>query len=181
MKLTNLNKIAFVEAVMRDIPTEAYEDSIKNAVQKVAISMCPPEIQKVWKSAALRGFLKTDVLRIGEWSRHTEQLRISYVSWSGSSSADEAFLLSHPDVKSLTTLRESQAQKLFDMKQQLTSAINSVNTVKQARELFPEFVAYLPDEAQAASKFAPAVIANLSADLMALGWPKGKAKEIATP
>ena len=180
MKLTNLNKKAFVQAVMGDIPTEQFEDDIKTAVQSVAISMCPPEIQKIWKNNSLRGFLKTCTARVGAWSGHADQLRVQFVSWSGEESRDEKHLLAHPDIKTLATKREAQAQNLHDVKAKLISAINSVNTVKQAKELFPEFIAYLPDEAQAPSKYAPAVIANLSADLIKLGWPKDKVKQILT-
>lgn len=174
MKLTKLQKQAFVEAVMRDIPTENFQEEAKNLIQKLAIERCPPEIQKIWKSSALRGFLQTANIRLGDWGDFQS---IAYVQWAGGFSED-SILKNIPEVKALVAKNTKQINSLLDMRAKLEAAMASVTTLKQAQELLPEFVDYLPKETEAPSKYAPAVIANLSADLMKLGWPKDKVKKI---
>jgi hypothetical protein len=72
----------------------------------------------------------------------------------------------------LIAARDTQAAEREALQNKLTQTIHSINTVKQAHDLMPEFAKYLPEVVEK-TKQLPAV-ANLVADLNKAGWPPKK-------
>ncbi len=182
MKLNNSQRQAFVRAVMQDVPQVDYTTQLKTAVQDYLYHLAPADVRKLYDDESLRKYLTlgsvslyredvgfTDIYLVpyGEsgnlWGRPDMRIDLS--------KADESPALGV--IKSLVTSKVQQRIAHANLEQKLTGAINSVNTLKQALELLPEFAKYLPEE-QTVTKQLPAV-ANLVADLNKAGWPKTKA------
>ena len=169
MKLTSYHRNAFVRAVIDDIPKIDYSEEIRTAVQNYALSKLPVEIKAIWRNNQLRGFLKT---RTGYFGG----VHVEFPCWSDNSRSDGNEIENSKTVSALIAKATAQRVAIDEVQRKVSSAIHSVTTLKNAKELLPEFAKYLPLESDPPSKFAPAVIANLSAELVALGWPKEGSK-----
>jgi hypothetical protein len=167
MRLNKYDKEAFVAAVMADIPMIDYDEQAKNLVQKAAYEAMPAKVKAVYQDKDTRQFLKT-----GFYHHSPGCLQNFYIympqDWKHGDDLDK-------QLRELEEAKVEQEVKRNDMKAKLTGIINSCNTLKQAKELLPEFEKYLPEERQQ-TKSLPAV-SGLVADLTKLGWPKGKKPE----
>ncbi len=66
----------------------------------------------------------------------------------------------------------AQQKTLDQLQEKLRIAIQAVNTVKQAKEVMPEFAKYLPVEAEKSSGLPSPIFKTLLSDLMSVGFPK---------
>ena len=168
MKLTKFMRDAFVRGAMLDVPQIDYNEQARTLVQKAALGMAPPAIQKLAKPGSVEN----------EW------LRRKTMSMPGCLSNvviltndDYPALESFPpdvvsEVKRLRLAMNAQDEQLSGLERKLTAAANSVTTRKALAELLPEFEKYLPADAPAACRTLPA-IANVVAEFSKAGWPKG--------
>lgn len=166
MKLTITMKEEFVRAVMQDVPQHDFYADFQKVVQDFAVSKMPPEIRKIWRNNELRGFLRTN--------SYWDDLSCDYPIFGSSKSEECALIRELKEVKEIQLKARQESERRAQLRNKIKSAIYSVSTVKQARELLPEFEKYLPKPGESISKLTPAVIANLAADLTAAGWPKGR-------
>jgi hypothetical protein len=168
MRLNKYHKNAFVKAVMDDVPKHDYQKDLETVANKEIQEMLPKEIFKIWNDNKLKGYLET------------RPLSLHYFNFSVPLSYEErCSFVERPSIKKIVEADEIQRKERRALRRKIQAAIDSVTTVKKAKELLPEFAKYLPDEKDAPSKLAPAVIANLASDLSAAGWPKktkGKSK-----
>ena len=172
MKLTNAMRNCFIDAVMKDVPRIDYDEKIQSAAEKIAIPKLPLEIQKIWGKSSLKGFIKTETVSVS-YKRNYFYVAVPFYADYNTMQSD---LSESAEIKSLYDLSSEQSSSIFELRRKTKAAIYSVTTLKQALELMPEFESYLPKPNDAPTKYAPAVIANLAADLTKAGWPKGKAK-----
>ena len=149
MKLTNYQKQSIVRAIIADIP-EPNEGELTSKIEAAIVAAMSPDVQKV--HAAHPKALKEEYLAdlgVG-YGR-------SYIV--GDANTDIALKPFYDAHKARLSARDA-----------LDSAVCSCSTLKQLQTMFPEFIKYMPTEAQP-TKNLPA-LANVVSDLVKLGWPK---------
>lgn len=168
MKLTSSHRIAFVAAVLNDIPQIDYQQEAKKLVDAYFAARCHEDVVAFEK-------------------KYPGRIRQFYVAGPNHTSCHSAFVdcaqhnldSSHPDLYAQLSVISADAEVQYTnikaVREKLTASIKACSTVKHARERLPEFEKYLPFEAEP-TKDLPAV-ANLVADLAKLGWPKSDRAE----
>lgn len=169
MKLNKADKEEFVDSILEDTPFENYTEQVHKVVNDMLKEMLPKEILKIWNSNTLKGFLKTRY--IGFNCIGIQSIEVP-LSWE-----DCRIIEKDARIEEIIKKQRLINKSHDELRQKLSDAIASVSTVKQAKELMPEFAQYLPDEKSEKLKYAPAVIANLASDLTKAGWPKNKKNE----
>jgi len=177
MRLTESIRSAFVHAVLQDTPKVDYTEQRQKLIQDWLYAMAPAPLMRVFKDQSYRRYFSTN--------------HVFYQSpIAGRSSWGLGKFWLVPDVDGNTyqlndkiildkLLEVDRAEKLQveqhgELARKLTATIKAFNTVKQARDALPEFVKYLPDDADPKCKTLPA-ITDLVTDLVKAGWPdKGK-------
>jgi hypothetical protein len=163
MRLTQLQKKAFVRAVMADIPLEDHKQAFREYITKRAFAKLPKEIRTIADNPTLAPYLYR------EWE---------YIS--GAYCMGSVYIIKKSDAHLELTDEEQaevgvihakfkdQQEKIHEIQAKLNSAINSVTTIKQAKEVLPDLIKYIPSEATQATNNLPLVI-GLSDELKALG------------
>jgi len=181
MRLNESIRSAFVNAVLNDTPKVDYVEQRRKIIQDHLFAIAPAAILRVYKDQDLRRFLRLD--------------HVSYEGASGSRLSwglgkywlvpDTSYTYKIEDksiLKQLHAIDEqetAQVNQRTELEKKLRATILAFNTVKQARDALPEFVKYLPDEADPKCKTLPA-ITDLVTDLVKAGWPdKGKKNDKA--
>lgn len=149
MKLTKYQREAFVRAVMDDTP-RLNDDQTKTDLQAALVKAMSPAVRKVYREAP--GALKT---------KHTYDLfdRNGHTFIVGDANFDE---VAKPWF--------DKVQQRKDARRQLQGVADGCTTLKQLKQLLPEFEQYMPTE-EAPTKNLP-VVANVVSTLVNLGWPK---------
>ena len=175
-RLNESIRSAFVNAVLADTPKVDYAAQRQKVIQDHLFDAAPPAMLRIYKDHDLRRFLRLD--------------HVSYDTAAGNRMSwglgkfwlvpdcdytyrieDKAVLKQLHEIDALESAQVDQRNKL---EVKLKATIQAFNTVKQARDALPEFVKYLPDEADPKCKTLPA-ITDLVTDLVKAGWPdKGK-------
>lgn len=170
MKLTNLDRDSFIRAVMNDVPLENFSEKAHALIKAAHEKWLPEPIRLVYADEKLRRqFLKVTYIR---HSQHIESLSL-YAAEGFEIIANKTL---NEKVSELATKSRLQSEKRQALSQKLKSVIHSCNTLKQAQELLPEFVKYLPQDRDGkVTRNVPAV-GNLVADLAEAGWPKKEKK-----
>jgi hypothetical protein len=169
MKLTKSDREAFVRAVMDDVPTIDYNEQCRSIVKAWGISTLPEELQPIAK-------------------KHPEFFGTRYIY--APSGLDNLYAIAHPDfgnsmmrhkspeeyakVEALGEASRKQNETRNALREKLTATIGACSTLKQAKERLPEFEKYLPAE-RGVTGTINLPVANLVAELMNAGWPKGVA------
>lgn len=169
MRLTNTLREAFVRAVMDDVPAIDYAEQEQKVATAWAVSIMPPCVYATWASESLRGYVATHYF--SEW---VDQLRIGGYHLPCPS---ELFSRMPDDVRAqladLARKGHEQRRTRKELERKLKAIVYGVSSTKALLKQLPEFAKYIPKDAQV-PKNLPAV-ANVVADLMAAGWPKGDA------
>jgi hypothetical protein len=173
MKLTKMDREAFIRAVMDDVPEIDYREKARSAIQKKAIELLPPKLKAIHKEFG--NWIKTDRL----WNTPGDLGTVIVVSNDDAvtiqqMNQDTEFCQS---IEQMAKSLEEQEKSRSDLRSKLSSSICSCTTVKQAHERLPEFVKYLPSMDEKQDRTLP-VVANLMEDLAAAGWPKEKKRRI---
>lgn len=182
MNLNNSIREAIVRSVIADIPrkhTKDLEERLQKIVDQDIAKNAPKPLATMWKDLGLRpyindshvhcGYLSTDkgyfyelertFLHIPS-SRHGNRYTLSA---AGQKEYDETITVAREEAKSI---KEAQSK--------LEGALAAMRTTKQFKAAFPELEKYAPKE-DVKTGF-PVAIANVVADLSALGWRKPKTK-----
>jgi hypothetical protein len=165
MKLTNHDRAVFVRAVMDDVPQIDYNEQAQAIVEAAALRTLPADVAKLYGNKKLRGFLKTNVYY------HTPgELRSVSIPINVTLEPAEDLAL-----EELAEGLGAQNALRAALKDKLLGAIHACSTLNVAKKMLPEFLQYLPQERQpnVADRSMP-VVANVVADLVKAGWPKGK-------
>ena len=167
MKLTNVDREAFIRAVLNDVPQVDYSEQCRSLVTKWAISRLPEAVHSAYKT-------------------HPSLFSTAYIQTPGHLSSvyapgtDAIYNLDMVAPELWAQLVElSHAAKEQEMtnkalREQLKGAIFSCTTLKKAKEMLPEFEKYLPADRDGVSDRAMPVISNLVATLVEAGWPKSQ-------
>jgi hypothetical protein len=169
MRLTIADREAFVRAAMDDVPKVDYSKLAKEVVIKFLKETVPVDIQNM-------------IVKYPEWfqaytvcmphniDHFSTPLAHRYREWQAVIT-DETL---RSRIRELSAAATKQSDERLAIHQKLHSAIGSCTTLKQATELLPEFVKYLPQERNGTVVRSMPVVANLVTDMMNMGWPKGK-------
>ena len=157
MRLDKYAKSAIVRAIMADVPkpdVKAYRKSIQAEVVK----LMSPAVRKVYKECpeALVKEYNCDLYDGVDWESRYIVL--------GNVTKDQLNAACKPLEDAIKAREKVQSD--------LRGVVESASTLKRLKELLPEFVKYMPTEAEP-SKNRPAV-ANLVTDMVKLGWPDKK-------
>lgn len=165
-RLTNEMRDSFIRRVMADVPTVDYDQKIRDAVNKAVQAALPKEVKKLLADEQTRGFVNTN-------GAHVEAPE--YVFFSDIPSCGRDWLQKIADAAAEPFLKPWEDQKKRDdeLSTRLRSIAYHCNTVKKLADALPEFAAYMPKDESDAIKTLPA-IANVVADFVKAGWPKGK-------
>lgn len=169
MRLTNIDREAFVTSAMDDVPMVDYDTPAEKLVMDHLKATVPVDLQNA-------------IAKYPEWfDAHRVDMPANIADFN------TRLVSRYRDVRNIVTpavfdaLREmsskagTQKSHRLELERKLRGAINGVNTLKQALETLPEFAKYLPTDRDGNKKCRQMpVVANLVTDLMAAGWPKGK-------
>jgi hypothetical protein len=190
MKLTKAHKAEFVRAVLADVPTKNYPTQAEDLARKMCFAKYKElGIDKVdarrlahagfyvsvWKDAT------ADTMVASKPNNTSYRLysRNSFAHFAGKGLTDSE-IDEITDCSEMMVIRQGYADELNmlnSLRKQLTAAIDTCSTLKQAKEALPEFVKYLPGEPGNAIDRTLPVVGNLVADLMKVGWPKKDPKQ----
>ena len=159
MRLTNTMRTAFVRAAMQDVPQVDYTEQIRSAAIDYAVAKMPPKIRAIWNDKELRGYIKIEHNTVGGVA---VAMPGDYVTYEELYTACKSVIAQH---KAQRTERDNLTTKL-------TGVANSCATRKALADALPEFAKYLPPEETPINRSMPA-LANVVADFMKAGWPKG--------
>lgn len=176
MRLNESIRSAFVNAVLNDTPKVDYVEQRRKIIQDYLFAIAPAAILRVYKDQDLRRFLRLDHVSY-------ETAKGGRLSWGLGKywlvpDSDHTYKVEDRETLKqlhvIDTLEIAQFEQRTELEKKLRATILAFNTVKQARDALPEFVKYLPDEADPKCKTLPA-ITDLVTDLVKAGWPdKGK-------
>ena len=158
MKLTNTMREAFIRAAMDDVPYVDYSEQIQSVAQKAAAAMLPLEVRKLWDDNKLRPYVSTFYFR---------------GAMLPGAGADDDKIRAAAEIAVAPFIKARDAQKAArgDLERKLRSVAYGATTRAALIEALPEFEKYLPVDVRTAN--LPA-IANVVAEFVAAGWPKGK-------
>jgi hypothetical protein len=169
VKLTNTIRDAFIRSVMDDTPSIDYAEQIRDAAMKAAVSKMPPKVASLWKDKELRQWVRLvgfsfDV--VGGVS-----LPAPVGDFTDEKRAYKATI--EAEISTLLAKAEGQRKERLELKNKIKGAAYGYTTRKALADAMPEFAKYLPADEAAANRSLP-VVANVVADFVKAGWPKGK-------
>lgn len=160
MRLTGTLREAFVRSVLADVPSVDYETQIADEARRMSIANMPKWLQDACaKHKELLSYLRTT----SDWGSGA-----SFFTAGPRTAENKA------DLARLVDLRAEQRAARQELKDKLTNVARGCNTVKQLADALPEFAKYLPKE-NAIDRSVPAA-ANVVAEFVKAGWPKGANK-----
>lgn len=169
MKLTNYIRDAFIAAAMNDVPQGCdHTEEIRKLVIEDLLAQAPALIRQAWKDPACFPFVKS---RQGVFGDVSVMYPIADDHWR----APEPRLTPEAAAKVNLLAEQMEADKKVreSLRYKLKGAAYACATVKQLRELLPEFDKYLPAEQEKTCRTLPAV-ANIVAEFTKAGWPKNQ-------
>lgn len=169
MKLTNYMRDAFVRRVMDDVPSVDYTEAIRAEVMKAAVAALPPKVRAAWKDKGLHGYLNTTYF-------HVCGVSIANVPMPDNEAFKAEKQKIEASVAGLVAKSKAQTDQRDALQSKLRQCAYSATTRKQLVSLLPEFEKYLPADDATAARSLP-VVANVVADFVKAGWPKGAAKK----
>lgn len=169
MRLTNTLREAFVRAVMDDVPSIDYHEQEQKVAMAWAVSIMPPCVYAIWANESLRDYIAMHYFHewIGEFDIGGYNLPCPRELFSRMPDDMRAQLVD------LTRKGREQQRTREELERKLKAIAYGVSSTKALLKQLPEFAKYIPKDVQT-SENLPAV-ANVVADLMAAGWPKGNA------
>lgn len=177
MKLTKYHKEAFVKSVMNDVPSIDFQDEVNAAVLGDMIAQAPVKGLKVaLQDKEMRPFVLSSN---DSWTPDSLSVEGRYCYYNMVGICRVATYLHFTESEDLKAygkdvMQRAGAQYLrrLELESKVAAAIAACSTVKQAAELLPEFIKYLPDEPVKGTMLP--MVANMANDLIAAGWPKTK-------
>ena len=164
-RLTKTLREVFVRAVMDDVP-QPDEDQCSKEFQELVNKEMPPEV--------LAAFLKyPDWLNPEShcvtWGRAANE-RSVWLRYKWFSSSQDDFSTEMKEyIEKLADIVENRNK----LRAKIKGVAESCTTIAHLKIALPELEKYMPEDTPAPTKQLP-VMANLMADVIALGWPGGK-------
>jgi hypothetical protein len=173
MRLTQYHRQAFVSAVMNDVPEIDYDEIVHKLAQDHLVERMPPKVRAVFDDKQLRHYLTT--------TRTYFPGSVASAEFYGDE-GDCYWWKQVPELSAKISEVLQQANKHHEQRNELERKLRAVakscTTRAALAKALPEFEKYLPAE-DAPSTNLPA-LANVVADFVQAGWPKGKKPQEAT-
>ena len=168
MRLTKIDKDAFVRAVMDDVPQVDYDEQVRSLMNQWGFEALPAELQTMAKKYP-KYF---DSRYIYTPANCTGVQVVAPPDW-----AYRGFKEKEPEkyaqLVEIGQKAKEQTLARDALRSKVRGLIESCSTLKSARERLPEFEKYLPaDRGGHGTTNLP--VANTLADLVNAGWPKGE-------
>ena len=165
MKLTNYLRDAFINAVMKDVPTVDYTEQVRKLAQATYEEMLPATAKKLIKEGH-RDLLKTRSIWFSD---------IGYVYVLGNTETVPDDL--KEKIKPLVELNKIQAKTHRELKEKLRSAAYGCSTLKKLQEALPDFIKYMPGEYEVSGGRMVPMVINPIKEFTAAGFPKKETKK----
>lgn len=171
IRLDRYAKQAIVTAIMNDVPQVNYAEQQNALLTEWAVSMMPPKVRAVWADKDLRHYII-----LGRFSENPigangekEYVIAGYIPMPTDQHKTLPAELSHKLVE-LKRLSNEQAERRHELREKVQGLINGCSSIKQVRDMCPEFEKYLP-KGEGSTPNLPSVT-NVVTELMKEGWPK---------
>jgi L-2-hydroxyglutarate oxidase LhgO len=161
MRITKWDKQSIVTAIMSDVP-KPDKAKRRTELQEAVVKLMSPALRKIYKATpkALAEYHVGDLISDNGYYHDNRRIICADVT--------------EKQIKELVKKYEQEDQAISDAKRKLKGVIDACTSLKQLNDRLPEFKKYFPTEDKPSANL-PA-IANMSAELSKLGWPKGAAK-----
>lgn len=169
MRLTKLDKDAFIAGVMRDVPFGNFSERARKIIDADMLKQAPPAVAAFLMDKHLKTYLITghytymvgDTFSTARWGE-------SVAVYRGYGPSAEAL----KEIEALVKEANVAKAKREELRTKVKLSVYGFSTRATALKALPEFEKYLPeDEGSKKTQYPPAV-ANLAADLSRAGWPK---------
>jgi hypothetical protein len=177
VRLTNEIRDAFVSAVMNDVPQDdkaTMQIEAHKIVLDAALAKTPAAVRKLWVESADRVWIQTNTHSF----RHKRQSCFDGVAYPADNRY-AALQLSPKDQARVDALCDAviaSDEKRAKLRSTIRATAYGFTTRKQLAEALPEFAKYLPEALPPVDRTVP-VLANVVAEFVQAGWPKGKKKK----
>lgn len=168
MRLTKSDKEAFIRAVMDDVPRIDYDEKVRSLLKQWGLASLPEDLRPLavkYPEYFAQHWINTPY---GVCSAYA----ISNLNW-----ASGGFKENEPEkyaqLVEIGALAIEQNKARAALENQVSGIISTCSTLKTAEERLPEFKKYLPAD-RGGSGLANLPVANVLAELMNAGWPKGQ-------
>lgn len=135
-RISKQTKFQIVRSILADIPVKYSSAAIREKILEAAINELPNEIRKIWDNPNTRNYVKLN--HIGAKG---------FYAWVPSQDNDWKVPQSIVD---MIEQAEQESKDRESLRLELKANIDSVLTVKQFQERFPDLVRYLPEDKKAA-------------------------------
>jgi hypothetical protein len=167
MRLTNYIRDAFLSAVMADVPQPVdYSEEIRKTATEDIMSTIPESVKVVWNDLKAREYLK-------KCYSNYDNVSIAHPGESEYRHSIKLTAEAKSKVDKLIEEMNAERKKRHELRKKLEGVAYGCKTLKQLRDLLPEFTKYMPEEDKPLSSNLPA-ITNVVADFVKAGWPKDK-------
>lgn len=182
MRLTSVQKEAFVRAVMDDTPRyDGYED-MEKALNEILLNDYPEDLKNIYKKypefiqrvyVIFPGHMNSNPRIVRPYKGDIQPRQTIYLV----KMVREKILTeeAYKHLEKITDKHNTSREQFTELKTKLRLLVSGCSTLKQLKEALPEFEKYMPVEA-AKSRNLPAVT-NLVTDFVKAGWPKGGDKK----
>lgn len=174
MKLTNTLRDAFIRAAMQDVPQIDYDAQIDKLFREAAIAALPAKVRALLKDKECERFVHF------EYRSLTGLYRNQHVPCSRFRDDFKLPTEVQAEIRALIDKSDAQGRHRNELERKLRGVAYGVTTRKALADALPEFTKYLPADEVAAARSLP-VVANVVADFVKAGWPKGGKKAAAVP
>ena len=170
-RLTKALRDSTIRVIMDDVPKPDEEQCSKEFMELVKAVM-PPEVLSAYlidpKWLVDHAYNVTADSNKCGWEYYSKnQIYLHYNWYTYGREGWSAAMIKYAD-----DLADILTNRILLMKK-LEGILADCRTVKQFKDMLPEFEKYAPDETIAPTKNTP-VTTNLMAEVVALGWPGGK-------
>ena len=166
MRLSTSMRLAFVRAVMDDVPFVDYDEQLRQLAQKTVDGYRPAALVRALAlDPNIQDWLNRDYQYIHKYQQSF--CLVGSKQSLGRLNADTDFTQA---AQNLRKQQQAQLEQRSALETKLKASAQACQTRAQLAKALPEFEKYLPIEA-GNSKCLPA-LANLMSDFMAAGWPK---------
>lgn len=168
MRLTKALREVFVDAVIADIPRIDYNEIVKARMYDDIQEFAPGPVVQLFNNPDTRHYvIGTNQFR----PESSDELGWNdRLDWHVTLNEYVPSPKAKADFKIIAISHEEQVKDIKRIRLTLSGIAKSCNTSEALLKKLPEFAKYLPKDVEASTNL-PAV-ANLSAELIRLGWPK---------
>ena len=170
MKLTNDMRLAFVNAVMADVPSVDYDEQAAKIFKQAVLAAMPPKVRELTRDAKCAEYLETTYHYLPSPLSSVVTFAINGAGYRNKEVFDRLPAATRAELEKLAKLKREQSDRDNSLRARLHALAGSATTRVALLKLLPEFEKYLPLDEADACRTLP--VANVVADFVKAGWPK---------